>query len=511
MAVRRITLEKYLIEARRIAAHRTEEAEKGIRRTYKKVLKEMQHFLADEYVKYAKNDSLTYAMLQQQNEYANFMDTIQKKVDDILPTVQREIKRVVEETYRNAYNGMIKAVETANTAEELHINLKGIEACRPEVIKRAVENPVSGLTLKDRLEKNRKNVVYDIKQQIGVGLANGDRYTTMAERVSECLDGDYQKAVRVVRTETHRVEEAGNLDASLAMEEELNLAGMATTKTWVTMDDVRVRHGKKANHVKMEGKTIPINEMFDLGRGIKTMSPGNSGDAANDIHCRCFLAYDLEELSDIEKSLEEQINEDGYDWLNDDDYDNLVEEHKKSITQEEKNQIYAQDWDEWKPLNVENGYINSENSFEINKAIRNDTVSALNTESQKTISVLESCIERNVLNKKVLSTRYLDENWLNDKIANQDNVNGIIQTLNIMAKKNILIREKQFVSSSLNKNNVYDDKAIKLIIENPQGTKAFITENRMESEIILHSPTYQIKKAEINKKNQICILVEVIV
>ena len=31
-----------------------------------------------------------------------------------------------------------------------------------------------GLTLKDRLEKNRKNVVYDIKQQIGVGLANGN-------------------------------------------------------------------------------------------------------------------------------------------------------------------------------------------------------------------------------------------------------------------------------------------------------------------------------------------------
>lgn len=301
MAVRRITLDKYLIEVRRISAHRTKQAEKGIRRTYKKVLKEMNHFLADTYVKHAKNDTLTYAMLQQQNEYANFMDTIQKKVDGILPDVQKQIQTAVKETYKNAYNGMIKAVETANTTEKLHANLTGLEACRPETIKRAVENPVSGLTLKDRLEKNRKNVVYDIKQQIGVGLANGDRYTTMAERVSECLDGDYQKAVRVVRTETHRVEEAGNLDASLAMEDELNLAGMATTKTWITMDDVRVRHGKKANHVKMEGKTIPIDEMFNLGKGIKAMSPGNSGDAANDIHCRCFLTYDLEELEEVEE------------------------------------------------------------------------------------------------------------------------------------------------------------------------------------------------------------------
>lgn len=307
MAVRRITLETYLVEARRISAHRTKQAEKGIRRTYQKVLKEMQYFLADEYVRLAEGDKLTYEILQRQNEYANFMDTIQKRVDGILPAVQKEIQRVVEDTYRNAYNGMIKAVEAANTTEELHANLKGLEACRPEVVKRAVENPVSGLTLKDTLEKNRKNVVYNIKQQIGVGLTNGDRYTTMAERVSECLDGDYKKAVRVVRTETHRVEEAGNLDAALAMEEPLNEAGLATTKTWITMDDARVRHGKKANHVKMEGKTIPIDEKFDLGKGIKTMSPGNSGDAANDIHCRCFLTYDLEEIVSFNETETEQM------------------------------------------------------------------------------------------------------------------------------------------------------------------------------------------------------------
>lgn len=299
MAVRRITLDEYLIEARRIAEHRTEAAEQGIRRTYKKVLKELQHFLADAYIKYAENDTLTFEILQRQNEYANFMETIQKNIDGILHSVHKEIRRVIEQTYSNAYLGMIKAVKQANTASELHINLKGIEACRPEVVKRAVENPISGLTLKDRLEKNRINVIYEIKQQIGVGLVNGDRYTTMAERVSKSLDEDYKKSVRIVRTETHRVEEAGNLDASLNMEEELNAAGMCTSKTWITMKDVRVRKNRKADHKNMNGKSIPVYEEFDLGRGIKAMSPGNSGDAANDIHCRCFLSYALEELEEF--------------------------------------------------------------------------------------------------------------------------------------------------------------------------------------------------------------------
>ena len=37
----------------------------------------------------------------------------------------------------------------------------------PEVVKRAVINPVSGLTLNDRLEKHRQEVIYNIKQQLG--------------------------------------------------------------------------------------------------------------------------------------------------------------------------------------------------------------------------------------------------------------------------------------------------------------------------------------------------------
>ena len=62
-----------------------------------------------------------------------------------------------------------------------------------------------GLTLKDTLEKHRKDIIYAIKRDIGVGLSNGDRYTTMARRISKNLDGDYKKSIRIVRTEAHRV------------------------------------------------------------------------------------------------------------------------------------------------------------------------------------------------------------------------------------------------------------------------------------------------------------------
>ncbi len=51
--------------------------------------------------------------------------------------------------------------------------LRGVRGVTPEVVKRAVINPVSGLTLNDRLEKHRQEVIYNIKQQLGTGLTQG--------------------------------------------------------------------------------------------------------------------------------------------------------------------------------------------------------------------------------------------------------------------------------------------------------------------------------------------------
>lgn len=292
---KKISLEKYLREIRKVEGHRTNQAELEIRRIYKKILKEVRHFLADEYGKMAADGSLTYAILQQKNEYANFLEITEKNINSITPEISKLIKKTVEETYQIAYVGMIEAVQKANTIEQLHLNLKGVKASTPEIIKRAVENPIAGLTLKDTLEKNRKEIIYNIKREIGIGLTNGDRYTNMAERVKRCINNDYEKAIRIVRTETHRVQEAGNLDSAIYLDDmflEENYK-IYTTKTWRTMRDARVRKNKKANHVKLEGVTLPIRKEFELGCGIKTMAPGNSGDARNDIHCRCYLEYDL--------------------------------------------------------------------------------------------------------------------------------------------------------------------------------------------------------------------------
>lgn len=293
-------LEYYLAQARKIADHRTEEAESSIRKIYKNLLMRLRYFIGAEYGDFAKDDRLTYEILQRNGEFARFLYETEKIINAGTPEASKQVKDLVTSVYGICYQGMIDGVQNSNSLEELSDNLKGIKNVTPEIVKRAVENPINGLTLDDILERSRKEVIYDIKREIGLGLSNGDRYSTMAKRITERVDMDYKKAVTIARTESHRVREAGFHDAGTDINEALKggTTSMRMFKTWITMKDERVRKSNKANHRKMDGVSIPLDEEFNLGRGIKAQAPSQSGDAANDINCRCFLKYELKEVKD---------------------------------------------------------------------------------------------------------------------------------------------------------------------------------------------------------------------
>lgn len=309
-------LEKYLYQLRRIEEHRDKACEKEIRKIYKKLLKELQTYLGETYVNYSQDDMLTYGDLARVSMDARFLEEVEQRINGISPEVAREIQNTVEQTYEACYTGMVNAVtKAAGNREQLIRAFATVSAVTPDVIRRVVNNPVSGLTLKDTLEKYRKDIIYDIKRNIGIGLSNGDRFTTMAERISRSLDGDYKKAIRIARTEAHRVRESGLCDAATDIHDALKngQSGYIMVKTWKTMKDERVRpntvyktkkgwrKGKKSkyNHENMEGVTIPQDELFELPSGATCMCPGQTGVAGEDINCRCYLSYDLKKADKL--------------------------------------------------------------------------------------------------------------------------------------------------------------------------------------------------------------------
>lgn len=300
-------LEYYLAQARRIAKHREAGAEQEIRELYQTILKDLQQFISDVYVRYARNDRLTFAELQAAGYDARFLEEIEQRLNLSTPRASRALRLLVEQTYSAAWSGMIEGV--TNASSELGTAFADSVAITPEQIRRAVENPVYGLTLKDTLEKNRRDIIYSIKQTVGVGLMNGDRYTTMARRIAKQVDGDYKKAIRIARTEAHRTREGGNRDAATAVDTELRhgTSGLRMVKTWRTMKDERVRpqrrrKGKKGwstrmgsgpNHMLLDGQTVLADQPFDLGGGVTADAPGLSGVAGHDINCRCYVSYEM--------------------------------------------------------------------------------------------------------------------------------------------------------------------------------------------------------------------------
>lgn len=289
----------YFAQLRKTENHRAKEAEKEIRKLYKDLLRDTQQFIAEEYVKFAQDGKLTYEILRANTENARFLEEVERRLNGISPEVSSAITRTVEDMYTVAYDGMVKAVQKSSTTEELRAALQGLQGVTAETIKAAIENPVAGLTLSDTLEKNRKNIIWDIKRQIGVGLTMGDRYDTMARRIAKSLDGDYKKAVRIVRTETGRVREAGHLESAREINDTLKqgVTNMRMVKTWKTMKDGSVRD----THSAMDGVTVPMDDDFTLPSGVKTPAPKQSGVAAEDINCRCFVKYSLEEFPETGK------------------------------------------------------------------------------------------------------------------------------------------------------------------------------------------------------------------
>lgn len=301
-------LNELLYDIRRIEQHREVLTEKKIKAIYRSLSKDLNSFIADEYVKFADEDGRVFIKyLDAQNRRAKFLQEIAASVDSFLPAIKEEIETLVDITYQKSYEGMIKALKKADIAGKLEAVSKDI-AVNPNVLKQAINNNISKLTLPAVLEKHRGEVIYQIQQELNIGLMQGDRYEQIARRISERLGVSESKAMNITRTETHRNIESGFMDCAEHIQEGLDGSDLIYAATWRTMGDERVRpqqrrktkkgwkttlSGNGANHMKMEGQTVKAGDMFDLGGGVKAKAPSKSGVAAHDCNCRCFLEYNL--------------------------------------------------------------------------------------------------------------------------------------------------------------------------------------------------------------------------
>ena len=280
-------LEKYSKQLEKWYGKQLSLTENSIRLFYRKLTRTILSEIGALYEKYEREGQLTYADMQKFDRLKKFTTTMTQHVNTMSKTTQKSISELLSNSYLYSYQWMGWALEKETRRKLQYTSLK------LDQIKKALDNPVTGLTLAETLEKNRRDIVYRINQTVTQQLAKGVTYKDMAQSLTETFEGDYNKAIRVARTESHRVKEQATLDSV----QHANSRGVVMMKKWRNMKDSRVRKTSKANHVKMDNVKIPVDDDFDMGKGFKGPAPGNiAGAPHHNINCRCQLVYEIDSI-----------------------------------------------------------------------------------------------------------------------------------------------------------------------------------------------------------------------
>lgn len=276
-----------------------------IKKQYEQMLQGILQDVSGYYTKLETGGRLT---LEEMAKYKR-MDALVKQIESqsrqLTKQRQKALVTYLSETMQYSYSYMAYGIETETLAQ------LGFSQIKSEQILASINNPLHGLTLNETLEKNRKEVVYQLRTRLTQELVNGSSYRSMANALKGVIENDYRKAITIARTETHRVMESGKQEAVTRATKQ----GIVMAKKWNTSRDTRVRKTTKSNHVALDRQTVSSDQPFNLGSGITAMTPGQSGTPQNDINCRCFATYSVER---VEKKQHKELADMTFDqWQKD--------------------------------------------------------------------------------------------------------------------------------------------------------------------------------------------------
>lgn len=278
-----IDLQKYAELLEKWTDEKSATTEKELAKIYVIIIKEVLLLIGELFRKHERDGSLSPNEMAKYQRTDKFVRTLTLHIDTLSKNKNNSLHKLLMSSYSYSYDWMSWAIQKEAKVDYRNNLVK-------EVVERmAMENPVTGLTLSDTLNQHRATVIQQIRIEVKRGIANKSSYKEMADGLTQTLENDYKKAVRVARTETHRVRE----QATLETVKKANDGGVVMAKKWLSMRDERVRRKVQSNHVKMHGQTVPVNELFDLGNGLKGTAPGLTGHAHHDINCRCITTYSI--------------------------------------------------------------------------------------------------------------------------------------------------------------------------------------------------------------------------
>lgn len=241
-----------------------------------------------------------------------YQDSLKKQVSDILDKMQEE-----EFTTVAAY--LDKCYEQGFVGTMYDLQGQGIPLCFPidqEAMVRAVQlDSKISKGLYSRLGEDVNLLKKKITAQVSRGISTGMTYSQIAQQLAGYTNIGFNNAVRIARTEGHRIQVQAGMDACYKAKEK----GADVVKQWDSTMDSATRE----SHVAVDGEIRELDEKFSNG----LMFPGDpSGGAAEVVNCRCAL------LQRARWALKEKVNPDtGEVYWEDDSFTKMNNETKELV------------------------------------------------------------------------------------------------------------------------------------------------------------------------------------
>ena len=260
----------------------TPQLEKQIAKEYAGALKEIRAVMAEFYAKYP----MTYQEMSKYKRMEKLQGELKVIVNNLNRRLERDVGNGLEDIYTHSHNILGYALEN---------NYSFDYAMPPQrAIVEAINNPIMGQTVTNALRDNRDYMARQINQTITRGLIRGDSYRDMARELRGTMESNLNRnALRIVRTEAHKVQSIAQQD-SYDYAESLGIKGK---KVWVASLDSRTRD----DHAMMDGVEADEDGIFTFPDGVTTEGPSLSGEPHQDINCRCTTIFIIDEMPELRR------------------------------------------------------------------------------------------------------------------------------------------------------------------------------------------------------------------
>lgn len=223
----------------------------------------------------ARKDTENLQAIIYQVKYQN---ALKKELEGFLSVLHTRnytlIDNYLKDCYTNAHIGTLFDLQGQGVPLMLPLN-------QEQMISAITLNSKLSAPLYNALGYNVDYLKTSVRQEISRGIAQSLSYQEIARNIKNTTNVDYNKSLRIAKTEGHRIQCESTYNVQVRAKEK----GADIVKQWDSTLDGKTR----PTHRLLDGQIVDVDGYFKSDSGYKALYPGDFGVPSEDCNCRCAL------------------------------------------------------------------------------------------------------------------------------------------------------------------------------------------------------------------------------